>query len=467
VTSALGPLDLVAVMDQFTPVDMIPFTRDRLELTERIRTLKGRRGIYYPPRNLAEEAHLLDMRNIGRIRSDVTLSALQAAAVHLGGLREGRKAILFVSEGPVGLGPDWHSRLQELIRAANDANAAIYTVDPRGLTMRRLPNDMLAEIALNTGGKAFLNINEPERLLGHVVKDLSAYYLVGYESSQNPADGRYHRIQVRVKRKGLDVLARRGYWAPSAADVARARGAAAALEAPPEVTRALSALVSSRRDGDVDLWIGTAQTVAQPEVTLAWMPRHAPSQHGATPASLSVTARGSDGRIWFDETVTERCVRFQAPPGMLQVRVVYHAAGGEEIGGVVRDVAVPDFSRRELTLSTPVVLRARSEAERRALGGASAAAPFAGREFFRTDRLIIRFQLYGTASGIVTASFLDRTGRVRATLPVGPAGDRAGTYEVDLPLSFAAPGEYLVAIAAASGEQKAETLVPLRVLSHR
>jgi hypothetical protein len=126
---------------------------------------------------------------------------------------------------------------------------------------------------------------------------------------------------------------------------------------------------------------------------------------------------------------------------------------------------VPDFSGSGLALSTPVVQRARTEAERRALGTSFAPTPFPGREFLRTDRLLIRFQLYGSVSAVVSAAFLDRTGRVRAAVPVGPAGDNAGAYQIDLPLTFAAPGEYLIAIAAANGVEKAETLVPLRVVS--
>ena len=44
------------------------------------------------------------MGGIERLRTEVTLSALESIAVRLGGLREARKAIVFVSEGPSGLG---------------------------------------------------------------------------------------------------------------------------------------------------------------------------------------------------------------------------------------------------------------------------------------------------------------------------------------------------------------------------
>jgi hypothetical protein len=46
-----------------------------------------------------------------------------------------------------------------------------------------------------------------------VRRDLSAYYLLGYSTTNTTKDGRFRRIQVRVKREGLRVEARAGYFA--------------------------------------------------------------------------------------------------------------------------------------------------------------------------------------------------------------------------------------------------------------
>ncbi len=46
-----------------------------------------------------------------------------------------------------------------------------------------------------------------------IIRDSSAYYLLGYTSSLNQPDGKFHKINVRVKRPGLEVRARPGYLA--------------------------------------------------------------------------------------------------------------------------------------------------------------------------------------------------------------------------------------------------------------
>ena len=45
--------------------------------------------------------------------------------------------------------------------------------------------------------------------------DASAYYLIGYTPTRRGNDGKFHEIKVRVKRRGVRVTARRGYWAAS------------------------------------------------------------------------------------------------------------------------------------------------------------------------------------------------------------------------------------------------------------
>jgi VWFA-related protein len=209
---AFGPTDLVALMDPLTPTDAIRFTRDRRALADQVHKLKGRQGIYVPPRSAVEEAQMYRSRDIEMLRSQVTATALESTIAFLGSIKEGRKSILFVSQtiGRVGNGPmDTFTWLAGAIRVANAHNTSIYVFDPRGLDMNIRPSEVLHSLAEETGGKQFSN-NEPSQSLREVVRNARAFYLLGYASVKNPADGKFHKIAVKVKRPGVEVRARTG-----------------------------------------------------------------------------------------------------------------------------------------------------------------------------------------------------------------------------------------------------------------
>jgi len=127
---------------------------------------------------------------------------------------------------------------------------------------------------------------------------------------------------------------------------------------------------------------------------------------------------------------------------------------------------VPDYAAAALTISVPALFRARTASEARALASGAADTPYAGREFVRTDRLFVRFSIHGAGTARdaqVTARLTNRTGKPLASLPLSaPDGD--DSYQIDWPLASQARGDYLIAIEAVKGEEKARVLVPLRVV---
>jgi len=461
VTSAFGPTDLVALMDPLLPVDALRFTRDRTDLADRIRKLEGRYGIYTPTRSAVEEAQL-QRRDLARVRSEVTVSALKSAAVHLGSLKEGRKAIVFVSEGLSGLGMDEFSQVEAMIQAANHNNTAIYTVDPRGLGGGSA--DVLRTLAERTGGEAFVETNTPEKALRQVVKDASAFYLLGYSPPKSPQDGRFHSIKVRVKRRGVTVRARRGYWAPTLTDLERARAEAAAGEAvPADVTSALAVLSAARAERTVDLWVGTERGAhGLAEVTVAWTMRRQAGGIG----TVSITARSGGGDRVFKAPFDAGGLSFSSPPGDLQLHASVRDADGNTVDEDTRSLSVPDYSGTGLAISVPAVLRARNAADARAIAGAHEMMPFAAREFVRTDRVFVRFAVYGKDAGhaIVSAQLMSRMGAPLLALPVTALTDGEARYQIDWPLASNARGDYLIAVEAAHADEKARMLVPLRVV---
>jgi VWFA-related protein len=465
VSTAFGPADLVALMDPLLPVDALKFTRDRRELSEKIGKLEGRFGIYTPTRSAAED-NMLERRDVARVRSEVTISALKSAAVHLGSIKEGRKSIIFVSQGLTGLGMDQLTLIQELTETANDNNTAIYTVDPAGLTGGS--PDVLRTIAESTGAEAFVNTNAPERGLRQVVREASAFYLLGYSSARNPLDGKFHKIGVKVKRSGIDVRARRGYWAPNATELEKARTeAAAAATISPDVTSAMTVLSAARAERVVDVWVGAERAdEGQTMVTVAWTPRAAAGRLDST-RTVSLTVKSPAGDRAFDASPGANTLSFPASPGAVQLRLTVRDTAGNIVDEDRRPFSVPDLSAANLAIGVPVLLRARTAADARLLAGGTPAIPYAGREFVRTDRLFVRFSVFGESAGAadVSAQLTNKTGRTLLELPIVPMPGGESAYQVELPMASIARGDYLLAVAARHGEERARALVPVRVLA--
>jgi VWFA-related protein len=117
--------------------------------------------------------------------------------------------------------------LSELTRAANRANASFYTIDPRGLVASpdldeqvdmaswqdyiRRTQDSLRVLAEQTGGIAVVNQNDFDKALKRIDAETSDYYVLGYYSSNPDPLRRTRRLEVKVKRDGLNVWARSSY----------------------------------------------------------------------------------------------------------------------------------------------------------------------------------------------------------------------------------------------------------------
>ena len=201
VRTAFGPTDLVGIMDQLTTVESIKFTRDRLQLVEQVHELKGRLGILVPPRSAVEEAHLQYPREITgcATRSRPRRSTLRRRSSATSGRDERRcssSAREFRSYGR----DSETQQYMDIVRTANTNNTAIYTLDPAS-EVGDAP-DSLVSLAEDTGGRPFVGTNRPALMLPQIVRDASAYYLLGYKSPA-PVDGKFHRIKVRLEQGWL------------------------------------------------------------------------------------------------------------------------------------------------------------------------------------------------------------------------------------------------------------------------
>ena len=475
VDEALGPQDLLVVMKPLDSLFAIRLTDDRESARRAIASFEGRKGDY-EPRNAYERNYIAGTPpRIDAARAQVALSAMNALAIQLGTGAEGRKTLVVVAEGIVRSerrrGQDLPT-LDGAIRSANRATVSIYPLDPRE------PSNDATEtarmLAADTDGQTIAG--DLDAGLRRVVADASAYYLLTYRAA-HAEDGKFHDVQVRAKRAGVTLRARKGYWAPSPDDALRAAVLARLNEprkpAPLEPMRHVSPLIRP--------WFGLARgDGGNTRVTIVWEPAaRVPGDRSRRSASrVQLTALAADGRVLFegplqptgpgamDEqgTTPSRAV-FDAAPGRLRLRMSIQDITAQVLDSDVRDLAVPDF-RKPVAIGTPEILRARNAREFRRID-ADAAVPVASREFSRAERLLIRFPAYGPADAVpaLSAKLLNRMGQTMRELSVAPAPTPSGANEIDLPLAGLANGEYLIELTAKSPAGEAKDRINFRVTS--
>jgi hypothetical protein len=302
--------------------------------------------------------------------------------------------------------------------------------------------------------------------LRQVVKDASAFYLLGYASTRTPLDdGKFHSIKVRVKGQKVDVRARHGYWSPKPADTERARAESAA-EPPKAMAAALGALSAARSDRALDVWAGVSRGLdGTPTVTAAWTPRGAAA--GLAGATVTIVDQHAGASQTIDAPLDARHITWSAAPGAHQLHVTVRNAQDQTLADVSHAIDVPKFDAAALTLGSPVVWRARNPSELKTIGEGAPTPPFAGREFTRSDRLFVRVPVYGSAASMamLSARLLNRAGAALLPLTIAPKAAGDGVYEIVLPLSAIARGDYVIAVAAEAGDDRAEAFVPLRIVS--
>lgn len=379
----VNPTDFVAIMDPWTPMSHLTFSRDRYRLDMQSRALRGRKGILIP-RNVAEENHFRMENRVPFVREQVSLTALKSAIAHLGTLREGRKTLLYISQ-EFGLGRDTHSWAMEVIRAANAENVAIYSINPQGLEVNQsnFRTGLLASIAHETGGESFVS-NSPTVAFGRAVTHASASYLLGYAPSPLHQDGRFHKIEVKVRRGGVQVRARSGYLAPEASQKEAARAAAKEAELPAPIEAAFTELVRLTRPD------------------------------------------------------------------------------GEDHARDVDTILVPETPSPALSVTAPLVWLVRKPADLKAAQSDPPPAAHAGREFVRTDRILMRIAVEGelAADASLTVGLIDRRGKRLTDLPF--TRSEPG-WTLDLPLHSISRGEYLIAVEAAAADHRSTAYVPIRI----
>jgi hypothetical protein len=453
------------------------------------------------------------------------------------GIRGRRKSLLLVSEGisyniydpftntNAGL---VQQEVNDAVAAATRGNVAIYAIDPRGLSAfdevieaSGTPSDVtpsqfsvvgalqdslrtsqqsLQVLADETGGFAAVNRNDLSAAFDRIVRENSAYYVLGYYPSNDRRDGRFRKLEVRVTRPGLQVRARRGYVAPrgrapapkpavTASDGgAMSPAATAALNSPiplggvpltmfaaaykgtaPNATVAIAVEMGARgftfteKNNIFSNRVEVVFSSIDEAGTIRGGSRHVMSLD-LRPETLAV-ARDRGLRLVSDMAL---------PPGRYQLRAAVAEAGGNRSGSVLYDLEVPDFQKPGLAMSgisltsgvgasTPTVR------PKDPLKDVLPGPPVTSREFDRVDTLALFVEFYENTPGAPThmldiattlraadgtVVFQDREERSSADLQGGTGGYG---YSLQIPLRDIPAGSYVLRV---EGRSRADGAAP-------
>lgn len=190
-------------------------------------------------------------------RDEQGLSTTNALMAVINSMRAlpGRKSVVVFSEG-VAIPTNVAARFRSVIDTANRANVSIYAMDAGGLraesttletadtvnaaakrmlgrnptsdvvgapmtealernedTLRRDPHSGLGQLSDQTGGILIGNTNDLTGGLKRIDQDMRNYYMLSYVPKNEQFDGKFRTIAVKVKRGGVDVASRKGYYA--------------------------------------------------------------------------------------------------------------------------------------------------------------------------------------------------------------------------------------------------------------
>jgi VWFA-related protein len=332
--------------------------------------------------------------------TDRRLEALQSLADSLARIEQ-KKSVIYFSSGMDRTGIENQSQLRNAVNRAVRSNVAIYPMDMRGLqaiipggeaqqaslrgtsaysgaSVRNAfdsnfsTQETLVTLAADTGGRAFLDSNDFSAVFRKVQEDTSAYYVLGYKSSNPARDGRFRKITVKTSVPEVKIEFRKGYYAPR--DFAHSTKDDREQQLVDELSSELSAT-------DLDVFLSAAYFRLGPDrfyvpVSLVVPGSEIPfTQSGdKDKATLDIIGVVRDElqrpvgnvrdtvKLNLDESqqVRRKNVQYQAgftlPPGKFHVKFVLRENQSGRVGSFETDIVIPDFKKNKAPLKLSSVV---------------------------------------------------------------------------------------------------------------
>jgi VWFA-related protein len=473
--------------------------------------------------NMIRSFDNLDRDHRGYDTSIALLSIVRSLAEY-----PGRKAIMLFSEG-LPVSPVLSARLDHVIDAANRANVTAYAVDASGLRAKSTTTSMrreidgfveerlqqlatgterteqplamaferiedtltldsragLARLADQTGGLLFEGSNDLSSVFRRIDEDNQFHYVLTYSPRNTAFDGKFRAINVKVRRPGTQVFARKGYRAARAAG-GRAPGAgesaalamltrrplpnafetqAAGFTFPDPAHPGLAALLVRVRTGVLRFDVDAERSTYAGEASILVRIRDGDGrevQKVSQDYLLAGDARDVDaarnGEILFYREV-------ELDPGVYTIESVVFDSTAQQGSARVATLTVPGAAPSALGMSSLILVDRVEQLSETAAAGADAVRPlYVGRTLIypnlgqpiRKDvasELPFFFTLYGPRANTTVHAQLLRNGQALAEAPVQVASDAGvrAQHLGRLPIDTLTPGTYELRIRAKSG----------------
>lgn len=507
VTEQLQPHDLVAVIRTSGNVGVLQqFTNDPRVLTRAVDQLRwnicNRVGVH-----LFTPAGVQNWRSCGSGRYGNTVRSLQFIVDSMGKLPGRKSLVLFSDSLPVESQDEFYvgdrgseyldyasptALLNNIAEKAIRSSVVIYSVDTQGLVtlgptaadsfsgnindiqyqMRSVltaRSDLLWRrreggelLARQTGGFQVRNSNSFR--LDRIMQDQSGYYLLGYRPTEETFNRRFHHIKAKVKRSGMSLRTRFGFFGISEEDViqrplSRSQSANLALASPFGVQDIEVDLTSFfTHDKSTGSVVRSFVYITAKDLTFEKVEggsRASIELHGVifgdNGALLEHRARGATvNLVDRDYEYVMRhglALRFDIPvkrPGSYQVRIATRDRTSSKIGTAGQFVEVPDIRKQQLAVSgivlgTPAGARSSARDANQIIEGTGT------RKFPQNVDLDFAFVAYNLAgnNALVMESKLFRDGRIVYAGPEIPieVGNQADPNRMLVSGSFKLPRE--------------------------
>jgi VWFA-related protein len=437
-------------------------------------------------RRAAEEMVKSRARNMLQQAGAVTTNSLAPleGLMRVAARMPGRKLVFFISDGFLldNRNSSAQERVRQITGLAARSGVVIYSIDAKGLATGmqdasrtgdvdisgsgRLTRSSMGELsdsqnvlfalALDTGGRAFINSNALTPGIQTAIKETSAYYLLAWRPDpETQRGGKYRKLEVKIAgHPEWTVRARRGYVVEDAKKDSKSKKEKQKPKSPEaEIKEALVDLIARK---SLPLFLNVSYIdmpgsggIAYSAVQLGSDALSFDSANGKQTATIDLVLailndKGKQVSAFKDRLSVAADVALAADinqhtlgssyqvklaPGLYQVRVAAREAGSGRIGSAVQWIEIPDLSKRRITMSSLLIAELKAANKAGATGAFALASP-APTVRASTDRHI------GRASKLRFVTFVYNASR-------GPSGN--ATPDVALKIQLLRGGQSVLA----------------------